>query len=90
MVRAIALLALMEAARHGNYHASFHGFRVRAWRQSTRRASDVAIEVKFLVSRGRNFTERGVVSMQDLAAMPWPAVDATRVIERWQRNGTNG
>lgn len=89
MVRAIALLALFEAARHGNYRASFHGFQVWAWRQPALRASDVAIDVKFLVTLGRNMAERGTVSMQDMVLMPWRAVEATRVIERCRRNGTN-
>ena len=33
MLRPIALLALLEAAHQGEYHASFHGFRVQALRQ---------------------------------------------------------
>ena len=32
MLRAIGVLALMEAAVHGEYCACFHGFRVRSWR----------------------------------------------------------
>jgi len=89
MVRAIAVLALLEAARHGNYQASFHGFHVWAWRQPALRASDVALEVKFVVTLGRNMAERGTVLMQDLAMMPWRALEATRVIERCRCKGTN-
>ena len=33
MVRSIALLALMEAQRHGRWGASFRGFRIQARRQ---------------------------------------------------------
>jgi hypothetical protein len=53
MVRAIALLALLEAARHGEYRASFHGFRVQALRQCTAFGADVFVEVNLCVSFGR-------------------------------------
>ena len=59
MVRAIARLALFEAARHGEYHASFHGFRVDAMRDSPRADSDMS-EVCFRVSHSAILLERGV------------------------------
>ena len=62
MVRAIARLALLEAARHGQYHASFHGFRVYAMRESAVAGSDVS-EVSFLVSHQARSLERGVVAV---------------------------
>lgn len=63
MLRAIALMALLEAAHHGNYSASFHGFRVCAVRGSIARGSNAAIEVSFLVTRGEMPLERGVVAV---------------------------
>lgn len=59
MVRAIARFALLEAARQGQYHASFHGFRVDAMRESPAAGSDVS-EVSFLVSHRAMLLERGV------------------------------
>lgn len=59
MVRAIARLALFEAARHGEYHASFHGFRVDAMRGSPPGGSDVSA-VSFRVSHSAILLERGV------------------------------
>ena len=50
MVRSIVRLALGEALRHGSYAASFHGFRVQAWRQGPPRTSggipDVCLSVR--------------------------------------------
>ena len=65
MVRAIARLALFEAARHGEYHASFHGFQVDAMRESHRTDSDMS-EVCFRVSHRTILVERGVA----LLSMP--------------------
>lgn len=59
MVRAIARFALFEAARHGEYHASFHGFHVDAIRESLAAGVDVS-EVSFLVSHRAMLLERGV------------------------------
>ena len=68
MVRAIARCALVEAARLGHYHASFHGFRVDALRQSHSTSSDVS-EVSFLVSQRAMLIERGVAVVRDDAAV---------------------
>ena len=59
MVRAIARLALCEAARHGEYHASFHGFAVDALRASPAAGADIS-EVVFRVSHRAILVERGV------------------------------
>lgn len=59
MVRAIARCALVEAARLGEYHASFHGFQVDGMRQSPAAGSDLSA-VSFLVSHRAMFLERGV------------------------------
>ncbi len=63
MLRAIALLALLEAAHQGEYHASFHGFRVQALRQGSAPGSDVFVEVNLCVSLGANLVERSLVAM---------------------------
>jgi hypothetical protein len=63
MVRAIALLALLEAARRGEYHASFHGFRVQALRQSSAPGAHVFVEVNLCVSLGKSVVERSLVVM---------------------------
>lgn len=63
MVRAIALFAMLEAARQGTYSASFHGFRVQALRQSAPAVFGATIKVHFLVSLGGKLVERGVVAV---------------------------
>ena len=60
MVRAIALL---KAARQGEYRASFHGFRVQAQRLCSGPRSDVFVEVSLCVSVGKNLVERGLVAI---------------------------
>jgi hypothetical protein len=62
MVRAIALLALLEAERHGEYHASFHGFRVQALRQGAASGADAVVAVDLCVSLGETVVERSVVA----------------------------
>jgi hypothetical protein len=49
MVRAIALLALFEAAKHGAYHASFRRFRVEAKRQDSPAGGAMAVEIRVCV-----------------------------------------
>jgi hypothetical protein len=58
MVRSIALLALMEAQRHGRWGASFHGFRVQAQRQDPARGGAALTEVSLSVSLGKIFVAR--------------------------------
>jgi hypothetical protein len=70
MVRAIALLALVEAARHGEYRATFHGFRVQAARRcSAPGGSDAHIEVNLIVSLGTSIVERSVVAASNAEGM---------------------
>jgi hypothetical protein len=64
MVRAIALLALLEAARNGEYRATFHGFRIHARRQCPPDA-DAYVEVNLCVTLGKAIVERGVVATGD-------------------------
>ena len=71
MVRAIALLAVLDAARFGDYHATFHGFRVQALRQVIRQGTRAFVRVTLCVSLG---------SIVDCArvtvAMPQPTASA--------------
>ena len=69
MVRAIALLALLEAARHGEYRATFRGFRVQALRQRPAPDTDAFVEVNLCVSLGRAVIERSVLATNDAEAM---------------------
>jgi len=52
MVRAIALLALLEALRNGEYRATFHGFRVEAHRRTGPASSTPTVEVSLAVTLG--------------------------------------
>lgn len=69
MVRAIALLALQEAARHGEYRATFHGFRVQALRKCLAPGSEAFVEVNLCVSLGKTVVERSLVAATDADAM---------------------
>ena len=52
MVRAIAALALLKAARHGEYHASFRGFRVQALRVLPSQGAECTVQVNVAVTLG--------------------------------------
>lgn len=69
MVRAIALLALQEAARHGEYRATFHGFRVQALRKCLAPEAEAFVEVNLCVSLGKTVVERGLIATTDADAM---------------------
>lgn len=69
MVRAIALLALLEAARHGEYRATFHGFRVQALRQCSAPGADAFVEVNLCVSLGNTVVKNSLVDATDAYAM---------------------
>ena len=58
MVRSIALLALMEAVRHGRWGASFHGFRIQAQRQGPAPGFAAFTEVSLSVSLGQAVVAR--------------------------------
>lgn len=60
MVRAIAQIALLEAARDGEYRATFRGFSVRACRLCPQEP-EAFVEIKFCVSLGRVIVECGLV-----------------------------
>lgn len=73
MVRAIALLALLEAARHGEYRATFHGFRIQALRKCAAPGAIAVVEVNLCVSLGKTVVERGLVVTTDAGVVePMP------------------
>lgn len=63
MVRAIALQALWEAARYGEYRASFRGFDFLALRQVVETGSDRSIGVSLVVRMRRVPVERSFVGV---------------------------
>lgn len=69
MVRAIARLALLEAARHGEYRATFHGFSVVAQRQCPISGDGVVVAVNLCVLLGVSVVERSLVRTMDSAVM---------------------
>lgn len=69
MVRAIAQLALLEAARHGEYRATFHGFGVLARRQCPIPGDGVVVAVNLCVRFGVIVVERNLVHTMDDAVM---------------------
>ncbi len=69
MIRAIAQLALLEAARHGEYRATFHGFSVLARRQCPISGNDVVVAVNLCVLLGRTVVERSLVRTMNDAVM---------------------
>ena len=69
MVRSIALLAIMEAQRHGRWGASFHGFRVQALRQGPARGFAAFTEVSLSVRLGQAVVARFRVTANYASAM---------------------
>ena len=69
MVRSIALLAFMEAVRHGRWGASFHGFHVQALRQGSARGFAAFSDVSLSVSLGPAVVARCRVTMNYAEAM---------------------
>ena len=66
MVRAIARLAILEASRHGESRATFHGFRVQAIRGcAVPGGSEGPVEVNLIVRLGTRIVERSVVAASD-------------------------
>lgn len=58
MVRAIAALALLKAGRHGEYHASFRGFRVQALRVLASQGAVGTVQVNVAVTLGGHLVDR--------------------------------
>jgi len=66
MVRAIALLALLEALRHGEYRATFHGFRVEAHRRPGHDNAKPTVEVSLTVRLAGHVVERSELAIDTM------------------------
>ncbi len=75
MLRAIALIALIEAARRGEYRASFHGFHLQAVRQYVAPDADAVVDVYICVRLGKKLVEHSLLAM-DIPQSPRVAVSA--------------
>ena len=64
MVRAIAMVVLLEAARRGEYRASFHGFRIQAARRRAVPHVAAFVEVKLCVTWEGRPVELKVMRME--------------------------
>lgn len=60
MVRAIAQIAFLEAARDGEYRATFRGFRIHACRLCPQEP-EAFVEIKMCVSLGKVIVECSLV-----------------------------
>jgi hypothetical protein len=82
MVRAIAMVVLLEAARRGEYRASFHGFRIQAARQRAGRPVAAFVEVQLCVTWDRHPVELKVMRMepQEASATPREGSEAAEVV----------
>ena len=67
MVRAIALLALLEAVRQGAYRATFHGFHVEAVRRDGTHDTAPIVEVRLAVTLAGAVVEQCALALD---AMP--------------------
>ena len=67
MVRAIALLALLHAARQGEYRATFHGFHVEAVRRDGIHDTAPIVEVRLAVTLAGAVVEQCALALD---AMP--------------------
>ncbi len=68
MVRAIALLALLQALRHGEYRATFHGFRVEAHRRPGHGSRPSTVEVSLSVRLAGHVVERSELAIDTMPA----------------------
>jgi len=77
MLRAVTLDAFFDAARHGDYSATFRGFRIRATRQASALGAEALVEVTLCVTLGKYRVKCNVVTATDAGAMepmPWGVV----------------
>ncbi len=86
MVRAIALLALLEAVRHGEYRATFHGFRVEAVRHHGLGHDAPTVEVSMVVTLAETVVERCAL---DVGQMPWPSRESDWHLPRFANGETS-
>ena len=68
MVRGIALLALLKAARQGEYQATFHGFRVEAVRRDGIHDTAPIVEVHLAVTLAGAVVERCALAVDAIPA----------------------
>lgn len=82
MVRAIALLALLEAAHHGEYRATFRGFRVEAVRRDGLGQSAPTVEIHLVVTFAGTVVERCALDVEKMRSS-WSTADCdrTRVVD---------
>ncbi len=66
MVRAIALLSLLEAVRHGEYHATFHGFRVEAVRRDGLGRDAPTVVIHLVVTFDGTVVERCALDIDEM------------------------
>ncbi len=85
MVRAIALLALLEAVRHGEYCATFHGFRVEAVRRHGLGHVAPTVEVSIVVTLAGTVVERCALDVEE---MRWSSSERVRNCTRAVGNET--
>lgn len=81
MLRAIVLIAVVEAAGTGEYRASFRGFRVHAWRINPQ-SPGIFVPVRLETRCGTSVLERSDVNV---ACTPQPCVAGLR----YMGHGTN-
>lgn len=86
MLRAIVLIAVAEAACIGEYHASFRGFRVHAWRIDPL-SPGIFVSVRVEVRRGTGVLERSDV---DVACAWRPCVAGLRYMCRGTKPVSDG
>lgn len=80
MVRAIALLGLMEACRHGEYRASFRRFQVQARREVCSDDGAAVLHVHLCVRLDDRVLERGSVRA---STIPEAEYDSAGRVRRW-------
>jgi len=82
MVRAIALLALLEAVRHGEYRATFRGFRVEAIRRRGLGHAAPAFELHLVVTFAGRVIERCALDVDEmLESSSKTECDRTHVVD---------
>jgi len=85
MVRAIARTAVLEAARHGTFKASFHGFQIYARRQRVPLGYCVSISVVFGVPCCVLDMTLLFATLDDCLAVPAQIQDETIAVQVQER-----
>ena len=91
MVRAIALLSLLEAVRHGKYHATFHGFRVEAVRRDGLGRDAPTVEIHLVVTFDGMVVERCALDVDEMrSSSSKTECDRPRVVDGETFAGCDG